>query len=109
MFAFLKFFKKPAVFLPLLAGGLFSITINGLNWDQAAQLCFYESASDTWSGREMPLMVALYEYAVLPALLFGAGGATDLDGQLLRQRPASGTQGGLLFFHGPHLGKWRDK
>ncbi|MGB0459551.1 MAG: phosphatase PAP2 family protein [Opitutales bacterium] len=74
MSAPLKFLQQPAVYLPLLAGVLFSLIANLLGWDQGAQACFYEVSTDHWTGRDMPLMVALYEYGVLPALILGVGG-----------------------------------
>lgn len=79
----LKFLAQRSIYLPFLAGVLFSVFANYLGWDLAVQFYFYDPATAEWSGRQNTLMVGLYQYSVLPALILGLIGLFGYLGGIL--------------------------
>lgn len=63
------FFARPAIYLPLLTGVLFSLASNLFGWDLALANLFYDAQAAQWLGPENRLMEWLYLFGVQPAVV----------------------------------------
>ncbi len=68
-----RFVTGKAVYLPLLAGLLYSLASNFFGWDLALESHFWDGQACRWTGHDQPVYNWLYVYGILPALVGSVG------------------------------------
>lgn len=63
-----RFLLQRSIWMPLLAGILFSLTSNLFGWDLKFQDIFWDDLGAAWLGKTNPNAQMLYHYGVTPAI-----------------------------------------